>query len=456
MKKHIILLSAMLLSALPLECYAKSAHVAPHISEAIRHKRHDLPTSPAGRAQYAAEGKLMWEGENTARTEDLGKIYYYMMNEYSGSVGVVTDADGLRVVFFARELKTDGSGPTTHFHAYVKEGEAYRLTGRYLFSSRIPIAEGRLRVEEDGVVVVAEGGEVDNSGWLEVSRKFLFAEPWDECTVLNTIESNSAYFDTTCHRMRNAVHRGDRRAIEDMIARGVSLNQPSFSKEDGEDGWTLFHDILHYANFANDPSMVAFLIEHGADPEVRTPHGDTAILVSMLRAKGTGRLLLAAGASPSVANADGVTPLMRAASHERDAAFLRELIAAGADASARDARGRTALHYAMTPFMLTSWPHEGNAEALEDAIVQSMLDMTEVLVQSGADINAQDAEGNTPLHALVASCASDRAAAAVARKLIASYGADAGRLNRRGKSPLGAELDKHRPLTREVLKTNAH
>lgn len=43
----------------------------------------------------------------------------------------------------------------------------------------------------------------------------------------------------------------------------------------------------------------------------------------------------------------GVTPLMRAARHGADWSGLRQLVAAGTDLAARDARGRTALDLAL-------------------------------------------------------------------------------------------------------------
>jgi hypothetical protein len=99
--------------------------------------------------------------------------------------------------------------------------------------------------------------------------------------------------------------------------------------------------------------------------------------------------------------------------------FVRDLVVAGADVSARNRRGAQPLHYACDG----APGHAGWNPPAQAATVA-------FLIEAGADPDAMDASGVTPLHRAVRT----RCAAAVSALLAA--GADPRRTNRRGTTPM--------------------
>jgi ankyrin repeat protein len=86
------------------------------------------------------------------------------------------------------------------------------------------------------------------------------------------------------------------------------------------------------------------------------------------------------------------------------------LLKHGADPNARDAQGGTPLYYAA---------RDGCVEVVRI-----------LLLRQGADLNARDAEGNTPLHRAAANCRYTLA------QLLIQHGADPNAKNNQDKTPL--------------------
>ncbi len=99
--------------------------------------------------------------------------------------------------------------------------------------------------------------------------------------------------------------------------------------------------------------------------------------------------------------------------------LARELIAAGADVSARNCRGAEPLHYAVDG---VPGSHTWNPTAQAATVA--------ALIEAGADTNAADKSGVTPLHRAVRT----RCAAAV--KVLLDSGADFRRKNKNGSTPM--------------------
>ena len=98
-----------------------------------------------------------------------------------------------------------------------------------------------------------------------------------------------------------------------------------------DDGESLYHAVGHV-------DILRALIDGGAHTA-----GTNALANAIAQAHLTSlELLLAAGADPNETTAQGITPLFTAIRLRREPAFARALLAAGADAQARDADGRSA------------------------------------------------------------------------------------------------------------------
>ena len=130
------------------------------------------------------------------------------------------------------------------------------------------------------------------------------------------------------------------------------------------------------------------------------PHGDAA----------------EARADPNLADAGGNTPLHYVArnvvggdEHTTNTTMLRMLLQAGADISARNRNGETPLHVAMRAETVLALVHAGADPALTDAhgltIMHSLVrfggfcdKLVSELLSHGANIEARDRYGYTPLH----------------------------------------------------------
>jgi len=121
--------------------------------------------------------------------------------------------------------------------------------------------------------------------------------------------------------------------------------------------------------------LMKLLLAHGADPNavLKTP--------SLQRAHTPGEPTLNTG----------TTPLMRAAKNG-DSAAIELLLAHGADPNAQQRNGATAL-------MLAAGLGRGTGAFTKDYATEGqLLDAVKVLIAAGADVNALDDAGETPLH----------------------------------------------------------
>lgn len=103
---------------------------------------------------------------------------------------------------------------------------------------------------------------------------------------------------------------------------------------------------LHIVTERRDLTWVGFLLQEGADPNIRDTNGVPPLMIAVrLGFVGGIEALLRGGARVDVADNTGETPLMSAV-HSRNTEMMRVLLQAGADPDKRDNSGRSAREYA--------------------------------------------------------------------------------------------------------------
>ncbi len=221
---------------------------------------------------------------------------------------------------------------------------------------------------------------------------------------------------------------------------------------------------------SGDFEKARLLIEAGADVNARSKQGQTALITAAASAGNveTVRLLLSKGANVKV---DGGAALMGAAA-ANDAAIVRLLIENGADAKAADRAGNTALmgaasgnHVANVKLLLDNRA-DVNAASTEGGQVKNgaialkqltpllmsaafgSTDLVETLLDAGAQVNAKDVRGMTPLMLGVASETQN----AEVVKLLVAEGADLNAKSNAGETVLDWALRFGDPKVIRILK----
>jgi quinoprotein dehydrogenase-associated probable ABC transporter substrate-binding protein len=167
---------------------------------------------------------------------------------------------------------------------------------------------------------------------------------------------------------------------------------------------------LHHAIIMAEPSMVEFLIAHGADANERDRDGWTPIMTAAyLDSADDVKILAAKGADPNAISKQGLSPLGIAAQYDKANAAVA-LLQAGADPARPIGEG------GYTPLMLATANHSeplvqalikkgadvnaknsGGVTALMIAAANGRADMVELLVRAGANVKAQTDRGDTAL-----------------------------------------------------------
>lgn len=234
--------------------------------------------------------------------------------------------------------------------------------------------------------------------------------------------------------------------------------------------------------------LVGRLLEMGADPNARADGGHVPLHYAVrLGSEALVAALLAALADVNARDDDGITPLHMAAQSPGGGAVVEALLQAGAEVDARDSTGRTPLHLAVGASVRWSdgialftfkrrmelgAARDGAAIApllrngadadardsvgdtpLHHAVAQGNPHHVAVILGAGADVNATNGSGDTPLHRAVSLRPTSETLASGAEIITAlsDAGADVNARNNLGETPLRLAGKVYNPLARARL-----
>ena len=298
----------------------------------------------------------------------------------------------------------------------------------------------------------------------------------------------------------SAIRNNDLKHLESLVRDGADVNVKDSKGE----------TPLMYAAVAGSPEAMRFLVDHGADVNARNEIGATALIWSATDLAKV-RLLVDHGADVNMATKRGRTALLIAAMSDHSADIARLLLSKGADAKARDFLKITTVRAAafgndtetlrmmidagvdvnaadlpgLTPLMMAAgW--NGNLRAVElllgkganvNAVSAPVMglpskngpsefgkltallmaapfgppELIRKLIDAGADVNAADVRGMTPLMLAIAT---DRQDPAVIKMLL-DHGADARIKSKLGESAADWASRTNLPTAMGLLKVKA-
>jgi hypothetical protein len=148
----------------------------------------------------------------------------------------------------------------------------------------------------------------------------------------------AAQFQSEGYQFLEAVKERDGNKATDMLSKPGTQIVNTRDITSGDTG-------LHIAVARADELWVRFLLQRGADPNIRNKKGMTPLqLATALSFTDGVEALIKGGANVNVADQTGETPLI-AAVHSRNVALVRLLLDKGADPDRSDNSGRSARDY---------------------------------------------------------------------------------------------------------------
>ena len=174
-----------------------------------------------------------------------------------------------------------------------------------------------------------------------------------------------------------------------------------------ESGFTPLH--LAAANNSNS-SVITALIEGGADPGARVEYDNTPLHKAAVFNSNPSVIaaLIEGGADPGARGGYGATPLYAAAAFNSNPSVIAALIEGGADPGARNDAGKVPFDYALKGtdayglLKATRTLARSNRDLFE-AVENGTVSEVKAALSAGANPNARNGRGATPLYAAAAS-----------------------------------------------------
>lgn len=282
---------------------------------------------------------------------------------------------------------------------FLEQGVDVNQTNRRGFSPlMLAASEDHPEIAQELINAGAEVNFINDHGWTALIEA---ADEGSYATAIVLLEAGAdvnlrgSQYKRTAAAM--AASEGHASLLELLIERGADWS--------GRNGAS---PPLHLAAEEGQYDVMKMLLDRGVDVNAKDEHGRTALFYAAEEGKvSIVKLLLANGADANAQDDNGRTPLAIAA-EEDQSTVATILLEAGANASIQDASGRSALDYAaeegaedVLGRLMSSDPAI-RAEALRpstlvNAAGEGELGILQELVEAGADVNAADESGYTPL-----------------------------------------------------------
>ena len=280
-------------------------------------------------------------------------------------------------------------------------------------------------------LLIRDGADVDTIGAIEFLRKVEYTS-----TTKRAKSALSTHHDyTVSSPLLEAAAKGHKEIVELLIANKADINITDL---------TGVNPLMKAAREGHI-EIVRLLVANGADINASSPQGGTTALFFALQKlynpnnTKTANFLITNGANVNARNLRGATPLhMGLDSIE----IVNSLIEKGANVNAKDDDGSTPLHTSLVKLKISTGlsryrdtiekfaarGYEVNVESLESATPRHTKSLVYLLISHGANVNAKDKLGRTPLH--LTSNNVDLA------ELLIEKGANMNARDRKGQTPL--------------------